>query len=43
MKRIAYWATLTVLAGAITLGLSAIGEPQSAWFVCDLMGVEVCG
>ncbi len=42
MKRIAYWATLAALAGAITLGLAAVGEPQSAWVVCDLIGLEVC-
>lgn len=42
MKRIAYWAVLTVLAGATTLGLAAIGEPQSAWVVCDLIGLEMC-
>ncbi len=42
MKHVKRWALPVIAATVITLGLAAIGEPQSAWFVCDILGVEMC-
>ncbi len=42
MKHVTRWVIPTIAATVITTGLAVIGEPQSAWFVCDILGLEMC-
>jgi hypothetical protein len=30
------------LAAWAVVALAALGEPQSAWLICDILGMEVC-
>lgn len=46
MKDWTLWVVvIAILAGSaiISIALAAVGEPQSAWFWCEVIGMEVCG
>jgi hypothetical protein len=43
MKDCALLVVGVALVAAMAFGLASIGEPQSSWLVCDIMGFEsVC-
>mgnify|MGYP001090909494 CR=1 FL=1 len=45
MKDWGAWVALigvAMFAGVVMLALAAVGEPQSEWLMCDIIGLEIC-